>query len=133
MDLARCLSVLSTAFNSAEFTCSCSKCPRLEESGRPEPFVHSHPVHDSILNEHGMFTNQPGISARFVARHRTRLNSGRVADDPGTERLGAPFVTQSTLWHAPNAHLGVDYRAGRSRLVSRMYCATRGASGRCGL
>src|SRR5689334_9496292 len=93
MDLARCLSVLSTAFNSAEFTCSCSKCPSLEESGRPEPFVHSHAVHNSILNEHGMFTNQPGITgARFVARHRTRLNSGRLADDPGTERLGLALL-----------------------------------------
>src|SRR5689334_4316047 len=32
-----------------------------------------------------------------------------------------------------NAHLGVEYRAGRARLVRLMYCATHGASGRCGL
>ena len=48
-DLARSLSSLPIALNSAEFTCSSSNRACFEESGGPEPFVHSHAGHDPIL------------------------------------------------------------------------------------
>src|SRR5712692_829143 len=48
-DLTRSLGSLSVGLNPAEFTCPCSERARLEESGGPKPFVHSHPGHNPIL------------------------------------------------------------------------------------
>src|SRR6266851_3572748 len=48
-DLTRSLGWLSVGLNPAEFTCPCGKRARLEESGSPEPLIHSHAGHNPIL------------------------------------------------------------------------------------
>jgi hypothetical protein len=48
------LGSLSVGLNPSEFTSPCSKRARLEESGSPEPFVHSHSGHNPILVSGGM-------------------------------------------------------------------------------
>jgi len=49
MDLARRLRWLSIRLNPTELTCPRRQRPRLEESGRPEPLVHSYASHRPIL------------------------------------------------------------------------------------
>src|SRR5437016_8302708 len=48
-DLARSLCLLSVGLNPAEFTGPCSERARLEESGSPEPLIHSYAGHNPIL------------------------------------------------------------------------------------
>jgi hypothetical protein len=49
VDLAGRFARLAVRLNPAQFTSSRGECARLEEAGRPEPLVHSDPIHDSIF------------------------------------------------------------------------------------
>src|ERR1017187_3049853 len=93
-DLTRSLGSLPVGLNPAEFKCPCSERARLEESGGPEPLVHSHAGHNPILVPRGCATwkwrgsgfrrNSPGSARSEYAR--TLLQPARAQENsPGRE------------------------------------------------
>ena len=78
-DLTRSLGWLSVGLNPAELTYPCSERARLEESGGPEPLVHSHAGHDAISQPLAsgvpeLPATRHGYKGEKPVRHHARLH-----------------------------------------------------------
>src|SRR5712692_3922107 len=100
-DLTRSLGSLSVGLNPAEFACPCSERARLEESGGPEPFVHSHPGHNPIFISRACQT-PAGL------RYRGVIQSSRLVDSSLIDKLRVAMRSGTTpaiiLYDGPESH-----------------------------
>src|ERR1017187_4135874 len=93
-DLARRFGGLSVGLNPAEFTCPRGQRAGLEESGGPEPLVHSHAGHDPIVVSsscHGRRTN--GV----LRRGRGMRAMGSWTSRQIATGFGTPVAAPSSL------------------------------------